>query len=41
MTTQTKRDYPHRPIVGVGAVIVDNARALIVKLVLKGLGKQT
>jgi 8-oxo-dGTP diphosphatase len=28
---ETKRDYPDRPIVGVGAVIVDDARALIVQ----------
>ena len=27
----TKRDYPERPIVGVGAVIVDGDRALIVR----------
>lgn len=26
-----KRDYPDRPIVGVGAVIVDNGRALLVR----------
>jgi 8-oxo-dGTP diphosphatase len=26
-----KRDYPDRPIVGVGAVIVENGRALIVR----------
>ncbi len=26
-----KRDYPDRPIVGVGAVIVENGRALVVK----------
>lgn len=26
-----KRDYPDRPIVGVGAVIVDNGRALVVR----------
>lgn len=26
-----KRDYPDRPIVGVGAVIVDNHRALVVR----------
>ena len=27
----TKRDYPERPIVGVGAVVVDGDRALIVR----------
>jgi len=26
-----KRDYPDRPIVGVGAVVVDGARALVVR----------
>ena len=26
-----KRDYPDRPIVGVGAVIIENARALVVR----------
>jgi len=26
-----KRDYPERPIVGVGAVIIENARALVVR----------
>lgn len=26
-----KRDYPDRPIVGVGAVVVENGRALLVK----------
>ena len=26
-----KRDYPERPIVGVGAVIVENGRALVVR----------
>ncbi len=31
MTIMTKRDYPERPIVGVGAVIVDGDRALIVR----------
>ena len=28
---QMKRDYPDRPIVGVGAVIVNDGRALVVK----------
>lgn len=27
----TKRDYPERPIVGVGAVVVDGSRALVVR----------
>jgi 8-oxo-dGTP diphosphatase len=27
----TKREYPDRPIVGVGAVIVDQGRVLLVK----------
>jgi ADP-ribose pyrophosphatase YjhB (NUDIX family) len=29
--TAMKRDYPERPIVGVGAVIIDQARVLLIK----------
>jgi mutator protein MutT len=35
-----KRDYPDRPIVGVGALIVDNARVLIVRRATEPLKDQ-
>jgi 8-oxo-dGTP diphosphatase len=36
----TKRDYPERPIVGVGAVIVNDDRALIVRRATEPLKRQ-